>query len=183
MCLERSTLEIVGQRHRLIEPPRIAGEVPLLMFPDGDAVPITRYASSDEPIALFVPDGNWHQAKKMRRRGPGLAAFQCVTLPDPGRSEYRLRAEPWEGGLATLEAIARALRILEGAAGPAIEAALLAVFRTMVDRTLWFRGRLRSDEVTGGIPPAAIADDPRGQTTRRSAMTLTGGGILDDAQS
>ncbi|MFN7950683.1 MAG: tRNA-uridine aminocarboxypropyltransferase [bacterium] len=180
-CLTRSTLEIVGQRHRLIEPPRIGDEVPLLLFPDDDAVPITRYASCEKPIALFVPDGNWHQAKKMRRRGPGLAEFTCVTLPDPGRSEYRLRAEPWAGGLATLEAIARTLGILEGAAGPAIEAAMLGVFRVMVERTLWFRGRMRNEDVTGGIPPAALAEDPRGATTRRAALDLATAACLDEA--
>lgn len=89
-----------------------------------------------------------------------------MTLPPLGPSEYRLRAEPQVGGLATLEAIARALRILEGAAGEAISAAMLDVFRTMVDRTLWFRGKLRDHEVTGGIPHAARLDDPRGAVTR-----------------
>lgn len=172
-CLEGSTVEYVGQRHRLIEPPRILDEVPLVLFPAAEAVPLTEYAATAQPVALFVPDGNWNQARKMRRRGPGLAAFPCVTLPEPGRSEYRLRAEPWQGGLATLEAIARALAILEGPErGPVVEAAMLSIFRVMVERTLWFRGRLRSDQVAGGIPPAAVADDPRGQTTRRTALAL-----------
>ncbi|MBK7977817.1 MAG: DTW domain-containing protein [Deltaproteobacteria bacterium] len=173
-CLERGAVEIVGQRHRLIEPPRIVDEVPLVLFPAEDAVPITEFSATSQPVALFVPDGNWNQAKKMRRRGPGLAAFPCVTLPDPGRSEYRLRAEPWQGGLATLEAIARALAVLEGDRGAAIESALLGIFRVMVERTLWFRGRLPSAQVAGGIPSAAVADDPRGQTTRRAAHALTG---------
>ena len=75
---------------------------------------------------------------------------------------YRLRAEPRSGGLATLEAIAQAFGILEGDRGAPIEAALLAVFRVMVDRTLWLRGALRDAEVTGGVPAAAIARDPRG---------------------
>lgn len=166
-CLDRSTVEIFGQPGRLIEPPIVHDEVPLLLFPDHDALPITRYASCDRPIALFVPDGNWTQARKVRRRGPAFAAIPCVTLPDTGPTEYRLRAEPQRGGLATLEAIARALRILEGAAGPEIEAAMLAVFRVMVERTLWFRGKLHDHEVTGGIPPAARADDPRGAVTRQ----------------
>jgi DTW domain-containing protein YfiP len=165
-CLERSSVEVVGQRGRLIEAPVIRDEIPLLMFPDEDAVPIDRYAASDQPVALFVPDGNWRQAAKMRRRGPGLGAMQCVTLPDAGPSGYRLRREPRAGGLATLEAIARALGILEGDAGPAIEAAMLAVFRVMVERTLWFRGKLRDGDVTGGIPPAAVAADPRGALSR-----------------
>jgi len=167
-CLDRSTVEIVGQRGRLIEPPIVNDEVPLLMFPADDAVSIEQYAACDKPIALFVPDGNWRQAGKMRRRGPGLGAIQCVTLPDTGPTGYRLRAEPRAGGLATLEAIARALGILEGDAGPAIEAAMLAVFRVMVERTLWFRGKLRDGEVTGGIPRAAIAEDPRGAMTRQT---------------
>ena len=166
-CLDRSSIEIFGQPGRLIEPPVVHDEVPLLMFPDDDALPISRYAASDRPIALFVPDGNWTQARKVRRRGPGFAEIPCVTLPDTGPTEYRLRAEPRTGGLATLEAIARALRILEGDAGPEIEAAMLAVFRVMVERTLWFRGKLRDHEVTGGIPPAALAEDPRGAVTRQ----------------
>jgi DTW domain-containing protein len=169
-CLQRSSVELVGQRDRLIETPLVHQEEPLLLFPAADAEPIERYATSGLPIALFVPDGNWPQASKMRRRGPGFQEIRCVTLPDTGPSEYRLRAEPRTGGLATLEAIARALRILEGEDGPAIEAAMLAVFRIMVSRTLWFRGKLRDDEVIGGVPAAAIAADPRGAMTRQAAQ-------------
>ncbi len=169
-CLERSAVEIVGQKDQLIERPRIGDEVPLLMFPADDAVSIEAFAKGSQPIALFVPDGNWRQASKMRRRGPGLGDMQCVTLPDTGPTAYRLRAEPRAGGLATLEAIARALAILEGERGPEIESAMLAVFRVMVERTLWFRGRLRDSEVTGGIPPAAIANDPRGAVTRKTLL-------------
>jgi DTW domain-containing protein YfiP len=161
-CLERSRIELVGQRDRPLSSPALGDELPLLLFPADDAVPIEHHAGSARPIALFVPDGNWRQASKMRRRGPGLEAMQCVTLPDSGPSAYRLRAELRPGGLATLEAIARALALLEGDAGPAIESAMLGVFRVMVERTLWFRGQLRDHEVTGGIPPAALVDDPRG---------------------
>ncbi|MBC7977083.1 MAG: DTW domain-containing protein, partial [Myxococcales bacterium] len=88
-------------------------------------------------------------------------------LPDTGGTQYRLRAEQRAGNLSTFEAIARALCILEGSgegdAGPAVEAAMMAVFHVMVDRTLWFRGAIPSAQVTGGIPPAAIAYDPRGK--------------------
>jgi DTW domain-containing protein YfiP len=168
-CLERSSAEIFGKRGQVLEAPVIGDdELPLLLFPDDDAVPISQHAAGEQPIALFVPDGNWRQASKVRRRVPGLGAIQCVTLPEAGPTEYRLRAEPREGGLATLEAIARALGILEGDAGPRTERAMLAVFRVMVERTLWFRGKLRDHEVTGGIPEAALVDDPRGAVTRQS---------------
>ena len=169
-CVARSTVEVVGKRGTQRAVHRLGNELPLLLFPAADAVPIDRYAGSDVPIALFVPDGNWHQASRMRPHGPGLDGIQCVTLADAGASEYRLRAEPRVGGLATLEAIARALRALEGERGAEIEHAMLSVFRVMVDRTLWFRGKLRDADVAGGLPSAARERDPRGAVTRQTAL-------------
>jgi DTW domain-containing protein YfiP len=116
---------------------------------------------------LIVPDGTWRQAHKMRRRLPGLAAIPCVILPEAGRTEYRLRSEHHVGGLATLEAIARALRVLEGDAGVTTEGALLELFRIMVARTLWLRGQLGDHEVTSGVPDAAREANPRSTRARR----------------
>jgi DTW domain-containing protein YfiP len=162
-CLEGSTIEITGERERPLPMP-VTGELqPILLYPADDAVPIAQFAARS--VRLIVPDGTWRQASKMRRRIAGLDAIPCVTI-DQVTTTYRLRAEPKEGGLATLEAIAAALRILEGHDGPAIEAAMLAVFRVMVERTLWLRGALRDHEVTGGIPALAIAHDPRGAHER-----------------
>ena len=162
-CIARSTIGIVGDRARPLELPRVEdGELPMLLYPGDDAVPLTRDAT--KRIVLIVPDGNWRQASKMRRRIDGLASVPCVTLPDAGATQYRLRIERRDGGLATFEAIARAMGILEGAE---IEAAMMTVFRIMVERTLWLRGVLRDDEVTGGIPAAAIARDPRGTEASR----------------
>lgn len=168
-CLEHSTVAV---RRKGSGPMRAQivhdDELPLVLFPAPDAAPITEYAGSSRRIALFVPDGSWPQARTRAHQGP-LRQYTRVTLPDLGPSEYRLREEPQVGGLATLEAIARALRILEGDAGEAISSAMLDVFRTMVERTLWFRGKLAAHEVTGGIPYAALSDDPRGAATRETA--------------
>jgi DTW domain-containing protein len=125
---------------------------PLFLFPQPTAVPLTAFAAPDRPVTLVVPDGTWHQASKMRHRVPGLAEVPCVSLPDGAPSAYRLRTALHSGGLATMEAIGRALGILEG---PDVERALGLVFRTMVERTLWSRGRLAAAEVTGGIPSGA----------------------------
>ena len=62
------------------------------------------------------------------------------------------RAESRPGGLATLEAIARAFAILES---PEVGAMLERVFDAVVERTLWSRGRLPADQVAAGIPPAS----------------------------
>lgn len=158
-CLENSATVVIGDLARPLPSSLVhEGEQPLLLFPSHDARPITDFVSSERPVALIVPDGNWRQASKVRARVPGLAAVPCVSLPEGPATTYRLRAEQRPGGLATLEAIARALAMLEGA--PVAEA-MLAVFRVMVDRTLWTRGTLRDDEVEGGIPPEAVANDPR----------------------
>jgi len=138
-CVIGSRVAIVGDRERPLPEPLVAAdERAALLYPSDDAVPIAQLAGA--PLTLIVPDGNWRQAAKMGRRVPGLAQLPRVTLDDPRPTEYRLRAEPREGGLATLEAIARALRVLEGDAGAAVEAALMEIFRIMVSRTLELRG-------------------------------------------
>jgi len=60
-------------------------------------------------------------------------------------------------GLATLEAIARAMGILEG---PEVQAALERPFRAMVERTLWSRGSVAAEDVSGGIPTGTVRHDP-----------------------
>lgn len=134
-----------------------AGRKLLLLFPHEQAIPIGDFAQS--PVTLIVPDGTWRQAAKVSQRLPGLGDATWVTLPPDAPTVYRLRAELHAGRLATLEAIARALGILDGAH---IRQELERIFRVMVDRTLWMRGALRAEQVTGGIPARALADDPRG---------------------
>ncbi|MEO8701333.1 MAG: tRNA-uridine aminocarboxypropyltransferase [Kofleriaceae bacterium] len=167
-CLARSSVTVIGARdHVAVLPGVEPHEQALLLYPADDAVSITVYANSDKPIVLFVPDGSWRQAHKMRRRQPGLATLPCVIVPQLAASEYRLRNEPRDGGLSTLEAIARALAILEGDAGLAVETALLQIFKIMVDRTLWLRGQVGDAQVTGGLPEAAREANPRSTPARR----------------
>lgn len=163
-ALARSNVVVTGDRARPLPLPLVGDhEEPLLLFPGEGAVPLTDFVTSTRPVALVVPDGTWRQARKVGARVPGLESVPRVALPPGPESTYRLRTETKDGGLATLEAIARAFAILEGPTrGPQVEAALLHVFRVMVDRTLWLRGALRDDEVTGGIPEAARRHDPRG---------------------
>jgi DTW domain-containing protein YfiP len=160
-CLGGSTIGYIGDRARPLELPIVrAGEAGVLLFPADDAEPLEAIAPRlGARAVLVVPDGNWRQAAKLRHRVPGLDALPCATVRAPGRSTYRLRAEPRDDGLATLEAIAHAMRVLEG---DAVADALLAIFRVMVDRTLWLRGALPSADVAGGIPAAALERDPRG---------------------
>jgi len=130
----------------------------VLLFPHEDAELLTAPSPGDPPLTLIVPDGTWRQASKVRRRVPGLRDVPCVSLPPGAPSAYRLRSEAHETGLATIEAIARAMEILEGAH---VRRALELVFRAMVERTLWSRGQCGAEDVTGGVPAGVMRHDPR----------------------
>jgi DTW domain-containing protein YfiP len=89
--------------------------------------------SLKQPIHLIVPDGSWQQAKKVGDREPELQSIPWVKLPPGPLSSYRLRKEHDPRGLSTLEAMARALAIIEN---PDLQVKLEEVFREMVERTL-----------------------------------------------
>lgn len=158
LCLPNS--EVVVRGHEASPTPPFAGDPgsqPLFLFPHDGAPALVRPAAGERPVTLIVPDGNWRQASKVRNRVPGLKEVPCVSLPADVPSIYRLRAEAHEHGLATFEAIARAMGILEG---PQVRRAMEEVFRILVERTLWSRGALPAAEVTGGIPEGAMRHDP-----------------------
>lgn len=170
-CLQNSEMWVRGGVGcSLAERTVVPASLPLLLFPEGGALPLAAFRDSALPVTLFVPDGTWKQASKMRHRVPALAKAQRVNLPDGPPSQYRLRREERPGGLATLEAIARALGLLEG---PAVQEALERVFLMWVDRTRWSRGELPAERVRGGIPKGALRHDPLsglGQDTRARCL-------------
>jgi len=159
LCLVNSEVSVRGHESAPTLPfTWDADSQPLLLFPHEDALPLAPRAPSERPVTLIVPDGNWRQASKVRNRVPGLRDVPCVSLPPDVPSIYRLRAEAHEKGLATAEAIARAMGILEGVH---VRRAIEEVFRIMVERTLWSRGAINAADVTGGIPEGARRHDPR----------------------
>jgi DTW domain-containing protein YfiP len=134
----------------------------LLLYPAPGATPLDEW-NAEQPangnrVTLVVPDGTWRQTKRVRYRIPGLANVPLVCLPAGLPSLYHLRHTRAAQQLATLEAIAHALRILDGSE---IADRLLYIFQVVVDRALWSNGRLAADEVTGGIPAGASQDGPR----------------------
>jgi DTW domain-containing protein len=150
-CLPNSTL-VERAEHGAHEPARLwsSDSTPAILFPAPDATPLDTWRGSvTAPVTLVVPDGTWGQASRLRQRVPGLAGLPCVSLPAGPPSVYRLRAIDRLSRVSTLEAIARALGLLESFA---IGAALERVLAVMVDRTLWMRGRIDRAQVTDGIP-------------------------------
>lgn len=128
----------------------------LLLYPTNDSRPLVRDGDDGCPVTLVVPDADWRRAHKLATREPALAALPRVHLPDGAPSEYRLRRHADPRFLATFEAVARALGILEGGA---VQPRLEHVFRLMVERTLWSRGQLATEHVTGGVPDRGAIRD------------------------
>ncbi|MDD0842892.1 tRNA-uridine aminocarboxypropyltransferase [Pseudomonas sp. Gutcm_11s] len=85
-----------------------------LLFPGETAQSLPLAPEADgRPMLLVVPDGTWRKARKLLHLNPQLAALPRVCLPEGLQSRYRLRKAPGEGALATIEAIAHALRLQE----------------------------------------------------------------------
>lgn len=110
----------------------------LLLYPAEGARVLTPELVTEDPrqITIVVPDGSWRQASKVLKRVEALRDVERIVLP-PGRpTEYKLRREPKEAGLATYEAIARTLGIIEGVQ---VQKSLERPFHAMVERTLLTR--------------------------------------------
>ena len=127
------------------------GRRALLLYPTDDSTLLVRDDADARPVTLIVPDADWRRAHKLASNEPRLAGMARVHLPSGAPSTYRLRRHSDPRFLATFEAVARALGILEG---DAVQARLEHVFRLMVERQLWARGRLATELVTGGVPAA-----------------------------
>lgn len=112
-----------------------------LFYPSDDAVELNRklVEESSLPIQLLVPDGNWRQASKVHYRHSELKDVLRVKISTPNLNPLHIRPETTESGMATLEAIAHALGIIEG---EQVKKALLELFQKKMEETLKGRGQL-----------------------------------------
>jgi tRNA-uridine aminocarboxypropyltransferase len=112
-----------------------------LFFPCAEAVELNKalVAQAPTPIQLIVPDGTWRQASKIHSRHPELGNLPRVKISAPKDSTYQLRAQSRPEGMATLQAIAHGLGIIEG---DAVRVELMKLYHAKIERTLVGRGIL-----------------------------------------
>jgi DTW domain-containing protein len=90
-----------------------------LVYPEGEPRVI---APAPPPRQLIFLDATWSQARRMFRKLGALRGLPILRLPEAPMPAARLRESPGEGRVSTIEAIARALRLVEGdAAATALE--------------------------------------------------------------
>ena len=111
----------------------------LLFYPSNDALELDHELVCHDvrPIQLIVPDGTWRQARKIHSRHPELKDIPRVKISAPNHGIFQLRAQSRPERMATLQAIACALRIIEG---DLVAAQLMKLYHARVDRTLRARG-------------------------------------------
>lgn len=103
-----------------------------LLYPAAGARELTTLPIEERPRHLVILDGTWFHAKKIYDAHQWLRDLPHVSLTPSEPSRYRVRRQPKERCLATVEAIVCALRFLEpqtrGLDG------LLRSFAAMVDQ-------------------------------------------------
>lgn len=111
----------------------------ILFYPSEDSQELTSdfVNQSPLPIQLLVPDGNWRQASKVASRHPELKNIERVKISEKNTATQHLRAEHFDEGMSTLEAIAKALGVIESSE---VKEALLKLYQLKLSRTLKGRG-------------------------------------------
>jgi DTW domain-containing protein len=156
-ALVRSELRIHGREKTRISFNGLVedGRRSLVLYPSPIAKTLTREFVSDlsQPVNLIVPDASWRQTNRFVRREPALMELTHVKLPPGPASKYILRTQASDSHVCTLEAIARAIGLLESLEA---QRELEQVLGVMVERTLWARGLLPASECIHGIPAEAM---------------------------
>ncbi|MCA9627556.1 MAG: DTW domain-containing protein [Myxococcales bacterium] len=132
-----------------------------LLYPHPEAKLLSELAPAERPRQLIVLDGTWHHAHTMYRENPWLHALPHYALRPEEPSRYRIRKEPREECVSTLEAITQALEQLE----PGLEGLerLLGSFDRMIDQQIDFaskgggrRRKRKRNKASRAIPRALL---------------------------
>ena len=158
-ALTNSEIRIHGRIDDRLEAASLhrSGTKSYLLYPSATATELSAdfVSSLSEPVMLIVPDANWRQTQKFVRREPALVGIPHVKLPSGPLSEYHLKVQRHSSGVCTLEAVARAIGILESTEA---QSQLEVLLRVMVERTLWSRGKITADQChLAGIPEDAFS--------------------------
>lgn len=92
---------------------------PFVLYPGEGSLNLASLSPAELPqperTLLLVPDGTWWEAAKLLRVNPWLAALPRVAVRPDAPTRFVLRRQRTAEGRSTLEAVAAALAVLEGA--------------------------------------------------------------------
>lgn len=114
-----------------------------LLFPGDGSRDLSDLGEEERPGQLVVLDGSWSDARKLFQHNPWLQSLPRYSLTPSAPSRYRIRTEPSEESVSTIEAIVQSLQILEPET-PGLES-LLDVFEGMIDDQIRFQASSAGD--------------------------------------
>ena len=97
----------------------IKDHTPILIYPSDNSMTVDELKAenhnlnSEPPRPLLFLDGSWRKTYKMFYDFPELNNLRCLGISPDSQSRYRIRKEPNESAVSTLEAIAYVLSKLE----------------------------------------------------------------------
>ncbi len=112
----------------------------LLFYPCDEAVELNQdfLKKFSKPIHLLVPDGSWRQASKVHTRHQELISVPRVMIKELNLATQHLRRENSDEGMSTLEAIAKAMKVIEGEQAYEV---LFKIYKAKLKNTLIGRGQ------------------------------------------
>jgi DTW domain-containing protein YfiP len=146
-----------------------------ILFPSAKALDLREAPADLETLVIL--DGTWREARKILHLSPSLLELPQYAFVPEKPSNYRIRKEPKDEFISTIEATVTALRILDGDASKYGE--LLELFDRMVDRQIDFQrmnnrpGRRRADR-SDAFNLAFLEDLVFRQTPGERVATVSG---------
>jgi DTW domain-containing protein YfiP len=138
-----------------------------LLYPSADARDLATLAEEERPAHLVVIDGTWSHANRIYRDNPWISSLPRYALSPSEGSRYRIRAEPRQECLSTVESVVAALRCLQ----PDLEGTemLDSAFDRMIDAQIaasarestHVRQKRSRQRVCQAVPDELTADDAR----------------------
>ena len=106
---------LVGEEFPQLEEIIAAVQQARLLFParEDDTERPAAGGGAASSTLLIVPDGTWRKARQVVRANPVLDTLPRLSLPPGEPSEYKVRKATEPAAVSTIEAIVRALEILE----------------------------------------------------------------------
>lgn len=119
---------------------------PGLLFPGPGATDLAAVPAEQRPRELVLLDGTWGDVRKLYKDNPWLKQLPQYSLRPAVPSRYRIRKEPNDESISTIEAIVQSLSILEPETSGLHT--LIDVFEAMIERQVeYVRTRPRGPHI------------------------------------
>jgi len=143
-----------------------------LLYPGEGAIDVS-LCPPPGPITLIVVDGTWSHARKLVKTTPELQQLPRYSFVPARPSEYRIRREPDEAYVSTIESLVYVLGALER--DPDRFTALLRPFRAMVDTQVDHATRIHTPRKRIRAPRPPRARGPAILRERAGDLVLVAG--------